>query len=104
MYFQGVNAEGLKNKTLGFNSQLRESNHPLALNDTELGHFSHLMVFLSDVSGNQKKKLNSMEMDVVGKLLQWPREQCLPVLDLLRVFLTHHQSERLFSGVDSGMT
>ena len=61
------------------------------------------MSFLSDVPGNQKKKLNSMEMDVVVKLLQWPSQQCLPVFDLLRVFLTHHQSERLFSGVDSGM-
>jgi hypothetical protein len=41
-------------------------------------------------------------MDTIKKLLQWPVEYKLPVLDLLRAFLKHYQSEALFSGLDLG--
>lgn len=41
-------------------------------------------------------------METIKKLLKWPIEVKLPVLDLFRAFLKHYQSEALFSGLDLG--
>lgn len=99
--FQSANFNGLKNKTLEFNEKMRVENEALSMNDTEIQHFNAILQFLSNI--NQNLQLTTFQFDLIVKLLKWPLQYKTPILDLLRIFLQHYQSERLFSGVDSGI-
>lgn len=41
---------------------------------------------------------------LTSKLLKWPPQYRLPAYDLLRILHLHHSSEKLYSGLDSGIS
>ena len=48
--------------------------------------------------------LTKPEVEIItNKLMNWPIEMKIPVIDLVRVFFLHFSSEDLFSGYDKGL-
>ena len=45
----------------------------------------------------------SFEQNLVPQLVKWPADKFIPILDLMRILVTHHASGFFFSGLDSGL-
>jgi hypothetical protein len=45
----------------------------------------------------------SFEKNLVPQLVKWPSDKIIPVLDLMRILVTHHASGFFFSQLDSGL-
>ena len=103
-FFRKFNLDGLQNKLLELNEQLKAAKAPEAITDNEAKHFKSLVAKLRDPKiYNYIKEFNSFEGMVLKKLLKWPAQQYIPVLDLVRILVVHHASQAFFSGVDSGI-
>ena len=57
---------------------------------------------LSDSSKYRESSFENREVDVIRKILGWPQQYRLPVWEIFRAFLCHHQSSAFFSGIDAG--
>ena len=100
--FETGNFDGLSKKLFEFNDALKES--PLWLKETEQARLQRIIAILKNVGEYHMYDISDLEIEVITtKLLKWPIDKLLPVLDLFRLFLLHHKSEKLFSGLDSGL-
>lgn len=63
--------------------------HAAALDAGDLKAFERLCVNLGDVAGYHSAPFTSDEAKVMLKLLQWPSERVLPVLDAFRSLMCH---------------
>ena len=71
---------------------------------TELTHFDSLLKKLSAQNEMHTTTLSDIELALVeNKLLKWTNMTDIPVLDLMRVFVLHHDASRLLNSVDSGL-
>lgn len=104
-FFTKFNAQGLQKKVLELNEVITTEKPELALGEKEVKYFKQLVGKLLDPKlFLYIKEFSSFEIDVLKKLLTWPPQHSVAVLDLFRVFLTHHASQKLFSGLDSGLS
>lgn len=104
-FWKKMNLDGLEQKILELNEELRESGSEEALSDHDLKHLKSLLVKLRDPKiYNYIKEFSSFEDGLIKKLLKWPPNKFIPILDLMRIFVTHHASQAFFSGLDSGIS
>lgn len=74
VYFSDANYPGISKKVLETNKKLN------TLNDGECKIFQNLLDLLKD-----KKQLKEDHFKVLDKLLQWPKEDVFPIIDLIRL-------------------
>jgi phospholipase A-2-activating protein len=105
IFFFTINVDALRNKFLELNNQLdAETSKHKKLIKTELTHFDSLLKKLSVANEMHTTTLTDMELALVeNKLLKWTDENDIPVLDLMRVFVMHHDASRILNSVDSGL-
>lgn len=104
-FWKKMNLDGLQKKMLELNQQLRDSEAEEALSENDVKHLKTLLVKLRDPKiYNYIKEFSSFEEGVIRKILKWPGTHFIPVLDLMRIFVTHHASQAFFSGLDSGIS
>jgi hypothetical protein len=70
--------------------ELKEAKNENALVDTDMPSFERLMVNLTDATNYHAAPFSDGETKVVLKLLQWPTDKILPVLDCVRVLMCHN--------------
>ena len=100
--FETANFDGLSKKLFEFNEALKDTPH--FLKEHEQTRLHRLISVLKDVNNYHTHDVTDQEIEVITtRLVRWPLDRLLPVLDLLRLFLLHHKSEKLFSGLDSGL-
>jgi len=100
--FETGNFDGLSKKLFEFNESLKESQ--FWLKETEQTRLLRIIAILKNVGEYHMYDITDLEIEVITtKLLKWPIDKLMPVLDLFRLFLLHHKSEKLFSGLDSGL-
>jgi len=96
------NFDGLSKKLFEFDEAMKDT--PLALKETEQTRLQRILAILKDTGNYHTYEISELEIEVITtKLLKWPLDKLLPVLDLFRLFLLHPRSEKLFSGLDSGL-
>ncbi|EGR28845.1 phospholipase a2 activating, putative [Ichthyophthirius multifiliis] len=101
-YYEQMNIEGMKKKFNEINLILKDTDH--YLNDKQLFSLNFMLDMLQKTNMYHNSKLSQPQLEVFTlKLLKWPQEHILPVLDLFRIFALHPQSDSLFTGVDSGL-
>lgn len=108
VYFKEVNQlDALLAKIQEFNAKLHDPAHPShqqALTDNELKYVQSMVAKLRDPGlYTYVKEFSDFEIEVVKKLVRWPADLAVPVMDLWRCILLHHASQVFFSGVDSGL-
>ncbi len=100
--YETGNFDGLTKKLFEFNEEMKET--PLSLKETEQARLHRILAILKDVGNYHTYEISELEIEVITtKLLKWPLDKLLPVLDLFRLFLLHPRSEKLYSGLDSGL-
>mgnify|MGYP002622575587 CR=1 FL=1 len=100
--FQGGNFDGLVKKIFEFNEALKDTTS--AMKETEITRFGRIIEKLKDTANYHTTQFTDLELELITlKLLKWPLDKMLPVLDLFRIFLVHHNSEKLFAGLDGGL-
>lgn len=107
-FYQEVNQlDALMSKIQEFNGKLHDPSHPShqsALKDNEVKYVQSMVSKLRDPAlYTYVKEFSDFEIDVVKKLIKWPADMAVPVMDLWRCILLHHASQVFFSGVDSGL-
>jgi len=101
--FEGANFDGISKKIYEFNEELKDNAQAyLLLKEHNL--FNDIIETLKDVTFYHSSKFTDQHYNVIEKLLNWPMKYLVPVLDLFRVLLTHHGAERIFAGLDSGVS
>ncbi len=104
VFFEQMNIDGLLAKINEFQVKLQETGNPTALAESEMKWVSTLTTKLRDPALYAYiKEFGSFEIDIAKKLLKWPAENAVPILDLWRCIVLHHCSQVFFSGVDSGL-
>lgn len=100
--FEGGNFDGLSKKIFEFEEALKDT--PLGLKDLEKTRLNRIIAVLKEVGNYHQYDITEYELEVISaKLIKWPLDKLLPVIDLFRVLVLHHSSEKLFSGLDSGL-
>lgn len=97
--FETANWEGLTKKIV--ESELNEP--ALNLEEKDKKAFFNMVDTLKNVQFYHSSNFADNELAVFqNKLLKWPADLLLPVLDLFRLVVLHPASERLFAGADVG--
>jgi phospholipase A-2-activating protein len=105
VFYDQMNLDGLQKKMEEFHNALHEAKNPHALTEHEVKYVYSIISKLRDPAlYAYLKEFSSFEIQVAQKILKWPPENFVPVLDLWRCIVVHHASQVFFSGVDSGMT
>jgi phospholipase A-2-activating protein len=100
--YEGGNFDGLSKKIFEFNEALKDTPHQMK--EAEVNRLNKVLEKLKDTENYYQTTFTELETEVITlKLLKWPSEYLVPVLDLFRLFLIHHNSEKLFSGLDCGL-
>lgn len=101
--FESANFDGLKKKLLEFNEGFEEIKFKMT--EAEGHRFERVIEALKDPSSFMENKFTDIECDLfTKKFFLWPVDKLLPVLDLYRIFLIHFNSEKLFAGLDGGLS
>lgn len=104
VFYEQMNIDGLLAKIVEFQTKLSEAKNPAALTEHEVKYVTSIAVKLRDPAlYAYVKEFGSFEIEIAKKLLKWPAENAVPILDLWRCIVLHHCSQVFFSGVDSGM-
>lgn len=107
IFYQEMNMDGLLTKMTEFHTKLQDQtdpHHQSHLTEHEFKYVVSLVNKLRDPAlYTYIKELSSFEVEVSKKLLKWPAEYFVPVMDLWRCILMLHASQVFFSGVDSGL-
>lgn len=107
VYFDDMNMDGLFGKIQEFNTKLQDpthAGHQQVLTDHEIKYVQSMVNKLRDPAlYSYIREFSGFEIDAVKKLVKWPAEFSVPVMDLWRCILLHHASQVFFSGVDSGL-
>lgn len=99
-----MNLDGLVAKITEINNKLLEEKNPVALPESQHKYLLTLIAKLRDPAiYSYIREFLPAEMEYAEKLLKWAPENCIPVIDLWRILVTHHASQAYFSGVDSGI-
>ena len=97
--FETANFDGLTKKIT--ESEINDTN--LRLEEKEKKWFLNMIATLKNVALYHSSSFQDNEINVfTNKLLRWPNEVILPVVDLFRLLVLHPGSEKLFAGVDGG--
>ena len=86
--YSETNIPVLKQKLLEFNSQFAGTEH--ALSEAETRIFPLFINNLSDQVNYHVSSFPNDQFELLKKLLSWPTEKVVPVLDSLRILFLHH--------------
>lgn len=101
--YEGGNFDAMTKKLLELNETLKDTQH--YVKDAELNRLHSIINKLKDTGNFLTSTFTDLEFELIQtRLIKWPADKLLPILDLLRIFLTHSNSEKLFSGLDMGLT
>lgn len=104
VFYEQMNIDGLSKKLTEINTALLAESSPSALSENELQYVLSIASKLRDPAlYTYIKEFSSFEIDNIKKLLKWPAEHCIPVVDLWRCLVLHHASQLFFAGLDSGL-
>lgn len=106
IFYEDMNLDGLFAKIQEFNTKLQTSADASAqaLTEYEIKYVQSVVSKLRDPAlYTYVKEFSGFEIDVLKKLVRWPAEFAVPVMDLWRCVVVHHASQVFFSGVDSGL-
>jgi phospholipase A-2-activating protein len=98
-FFETLNLEKITEKIREFALLVPEE---LRLSDRELLSLDRLATLLSTPATYHSTEFYTGELDLIKKLLGWPREHVFPVLDMFRIFVLHPHSQEMFKGADYG--
>lgn len=99
IYFEGGNFDAMTKKLL----ETQVSDPTLNLEEKDKKAVLSLVETLKGVQLYHSSSITDMESVVLTqKLLKWPGDVILPVLDLFRLVVLHPNSEKFFAGVDAG--
>ena len=107
IFYQEMNMDGLYSKIQEFHIKLQDPTHighQIGLSESEFKYVNSIVNKLRDPAlYTYVKEFSSFEIEISKKLIKWPAELAVPVMDLWRCIILHHASQVFFSGVDSGL-
>ena len=96
--FPTGNLQTITNKIKEFNSLLET---PHKLEELELRNLDRLSGVLSQKNFNNAS-LTVKDLELIKKILQWPKASIFPCLDLYRIVLLNHSAQEIFKTSDHG--
>jgi phospholipase A-2-activating protein len=97
--FSTGNLEPIVAKIKEFNSLLEP---PHKLDELELRNLDRLSGVLSNRKTYNTSSLTVKDLDLILKLLHWPKPNLFPCLDLYRIALLHNSAQEVFKTSDHG--
>ena len=91
-----------KNRVLEISARLEDSKSADFLTKSEKFYLNTLVSKLEAKQFNED--IEEMEELLIKKLSRWVGKDAIPVIDLLRVYLLHYDSQKLFNDVNTGLT
>ena len=106
VYFEKLNTEALGKKIQEINEKFKgdEAQKHKAFTVTEEIALSKLLGVFADMDNMQSTDIDPKAITLLNtKLLTWNNDDAIPIVNLYRAFLIHHNSAEIFSSVDNGL-
>ena len=106
VYYPNCNQEGLINAVVKINSAFTENpdEKPRTMNFHDLIYFKQLVAKVAVTENNFQSTILEEESALLEKkLLLWNNPNALPILDLIRTYALHQDSQRLLNSADAGL-
>lgn len=96
--YTGANHQAMETKLIQTNAQMVQGKNPHGVTGDELKTFRVLLENLKDTMAYHSAGFSAGEIAIVKKMVQWPTEHVLAVMDAMRVLMLHLAANAALGG------